>query len=88
MTKDHIFSHFLGDDELGKYIPTNVKPSSLSRELLLSILAYIRKDKYLSLYGIYKVTKLQRSTTGYKNYDIKIDNNFVEKIQQFVSVNR
>ena len=88
MTKEHIFSQFLGDDELAKYIPTNVKPSSLSRELLLSILAYIRKDKYLSLYGIYKVTKLQRSTTGYKNYDIKIDNNFIEKIQQFVSVNK
>ena len=69
-------------------MPTNVKSSSLYRELLLSILAYIRKDKYLSLYGIYKVTKLQRSTTGYKNYDIKIDNNFVEKIQQFVSVNK
>ena len=88
MTKEHIFSQFLGDEELGKYIPTNVKQSSLSRELLLSILAYIRKDKYLSLYGIYKVTKLQRSTTGYKNYDIKIYNNFVEKIQSFVSVNR
>lgn len=67
MTKQHIFSQFVNDDELLKYIPSGVKPSSLTRELLLSILAYIRKDKYLGLYGIYKATKLQKSTTGNKN---------------------
>ena len=88
LTKDHIFSQFVDDEELGKYIPTGVKSSSLSRELLLSILAYIRKDKYLSLYGLYKASKLQRSTVGYKNYDIKIGNDFAEKIREFISVNR
>ena len=80
LTKEYIFFQLLGDDDLAKYIPTNDKLSSLSRELLISILSYIRKDKYLSLYGIYKVTKFQRSTMRYKNYNIKIDNNFVEKI--------
>ena len=74
LTKEHIFSQFADDEELGKYIPTGVKSSSLSRELLLSILAYI--------------SKLQRSTVGYKNYDIKIENDFAEKLQEFISVNR
>lgn len=88
MTKQHIFSHFINDEELLKYIPTGVKVSSLTRELLLSILAYIRKEKYLHLYGIYKSTKLQRSTTGCKNYDIQIQGNFVENIKNYTSVNK
>ena len=67
---------------MSKYIPTWVKVSPLTRELLLSILAYIRKEKYL--YWIYKSTKLQRSTTGCKNYDIQIQGNFVENIKKYI----
>ena len=88
LTKEHIFSQFANDEELLKYIPTGVKPSSLTRELLLSILAYIKNDKFLNLYGIYKAAKLQKSTTGNKNYDLKIQNNFVEKFKEYISVNR
>lgn len=87
LTKKHIFEQFQNDDELLKYIPTGVKSSGLTRELLLSILAYIKKEKYLALYGIYKATKLQRSTVGTKNYDIKIQPNFIEKINEYISVN-
>ena len=55
---------------------------------MLSILAYIRKDKYLSLYAIYKTTKLQRSTRGIKHYDIEIQSNFVDKIKEYISVSK
>ena len=88
LTKEHIFSQFKDDEELQKYIPTGVKISSLTRDLLLSILAYIKKEKYLLFYGIYKTTKLQRSTTGSKNYDIKIEQDFVDKIKEYVSVSK
>ena len=86
MTKQHIFEQFSGDEELLKYIPSGVKLSCLTRELLLSILAYIRKEKYLYLYGIYKSAKLQRSTTNCKNYDIEIENRFADNISNYVSV--
>ena len=86
LTKEHIFSKFVNDEELLQYIPSDAKLSSLTRELLLSILSYIKKEKYLELYGIYKTIKLQRSTTGCKSYDIKIQTNFIEKIQEYVSV--
>jgi len=88
LTKQHIFSEFSNDEELLKYIPTGAKASSLTRELLLSILAYIRKEKYLKLYGIYKSMKLQRSTTGCKNYDIQVQGNFAENIKNYISVNK
>ena len=88
LTKAHIFSQFTNDDELKKFIPTDVKIASLTRELMLSILAYIRKDKYLSLYAIYKTTKLQRSTIGSKHYDIEIQSNFVDKIKEYISVSK
>ena len=54
LTKEHIFSKFINDEELLQYIPSNEKLSSLTRKLLLSILAYIKKEKYLELYGIQK----------------------------------
>lgn len=88
MTKSHIFEQFINDEELLKYIPTGAKPSGLTRELLLSILAYINREKYLALYAIYKSTKLQRSTIGARNYDIKVEPNFIEKINEFMSINR
>lgn len=86
LVKNHIFNQFNNDEELLKYIPTGVKASSLTREILLSILAYIRKEKYLELYGLYKATKIQRATTGSRNYDITIQSNFVEKIKEYVSI--
>lgn len=81
MTKQHIFAQFINDDELLKFIPTGVKSSNLTRELLLSVLAYIRKDKYLALYGLCKEIKLQKSITGNKNYDIKIQPNLAENLE-------
>ena len=88
LTKSHIFSHFENNQELLQYIPWGAKASSLTKELLLSILVYIKKDKYLILYGIYKATKLQRSKTGKKNYDIRIQANFVNKIKEYVTISK
>ena len=64
LTKEHIFSQLKDDEELQKYMPTGVKLSFMARKILLSILAYIKKEKYLALYGIYKATNLQRFITG------------------------
>lgn len=82
MTKSHIFEQFINDEELLKYIPTWDKPSGLTIELLLSKLAYIKREKYLALYAIYKSTKLQRSTIWARNYDIKVQPNFIENINE------
>lgn len=86
LTKGHIFSQFTNDEILLKYIPTGVKLSSLTRELLLSILAFIKKEQYLELYGMYKNERIQRSTIGNRNYDINIQNHFINKIREYVSV--
>ena len=86
LTKEHIFSQFIGDTELKMYIPDNMKLSAITRELLLAILFYIKREKYLSLYSLYKKTKLQRATTGNKIFDIKIDPSHIDKLNNYVSV--
>ena len=58
LTKQYIFQQFVGDNELQKYLPNNLKLTSITRELLLSILFYVKRDKYLNLYGIYKTKKV------------------------------
>lgn len=55
---------------------------------MLSILAYIPKDKYLSLYEIYKTTKLQRFIIRSKHYDIEIQSNFEDKLKEYISVSK
>ena len=55
--------------------------------ILLSIFSYIKKKKYLSLYGIYKTAKLQKSKTGNKNYDLEVENNFADKFKEYISLN-
>ena len=69
-----------------KYIPDNVKPHSLTRELLLSILAFINKDKYLKLYDLHKKTKIQRAATGNHIFNTTIKTGFFEKLNEYKSI--
>ena len=86
LTKQHIYSQFIGDTDLKMYVPDDLKLSAITRELLLAILFYIKREKYLALYALYKKTKLQRATTGSKIFDIKIDPSYIDKLNNYTSV--
>ena len=88
MTKQHIFQQFVGDDELQKYLPNNLKLTSITRELLLSILFYVKRDKYLNLYGIYKTKKIERAINGIKVYNVKIKDDLFDKLKAYMSVGK
>ena len=88
LTKQHIFQQFVGDDELQKYLPNNLKLTSITRELLLSILFYVKRDKYLNLYGIYKTKKVERAINGIKVYNVKIKDELFDKLQTYTSVRK
>ncbi len=88
LTKQYIFDLFIDDIELKKYIPDELKLHSITRELLLSILACVRKDKYLHLYSIYKQIKVERTTGNNKLFSLNIDENYLKKLSEYRCVNK
>ena len=78
----------MGDNELEKYLPNNLKLTSITRELLLSILFYVKRDKYLNLYGIYKTKKVERAINDIKVYNVKIKDDIFDKLKTYTSVGK
>ena len=82
-----IFQNFSDDKELLKYIPNNPNLQNIPRELLLSILVNVKREKCVKLYSKYKEIKMQRSTTNNKIYKAYITNQFLNGLHNFASVN-
>ncbi len=57
LVKEDIFKEYNGDQNLLSYLPDSPDIKSLSRELLLSILFYADREKYLNLYDNTKICK-------------------------------
>lgn len=87
LTKDDIFKKFIGDESLLIYLPDNPDMKSITRELLLSILFYGNRSKYLSLYEEYKELQIQRTTTGNRKYYAKVTEEMLSYLQNFKPIN-
>ena len=69
------------------YLPDSPDIKSLSRELLLSILFYADREKYLNLYEQYKNLQIQRSTTGNRKFVAQITMEMMNHLENFQPVN-
>ena len=49
ITKNHILQYFIGDNELMKYLPNDIKLTSINRELLLSVSILLISRFYIML---------------------------------------
>lgn len=87
LTKEDIYKKFIGDENLLLYLPDNPDVKSISRELLLSILFFANREKYLSLYEEYKDLQIQRTTTGNKKYIANITEEMLAHLRNFKPVN-
>lgn len=87
LTKEMIFKYFEEDQELLQYLPSEPKLKSIPRELLLSIMANVRRAKYAEIYSKYKEIKSQKSTIGNKIYCAQITNEFKEGLNNFRPIN-
>ena len=83
LTKDHIISQFIGDEELLKYLPDQLNKSTVTREFLLALLFNVRNDKYLNLYNTYKQEKSNRQFCNGKVYKVSITNKFANEISEY-----
>ena len=57
LTKNHLIQQFTGDNELAKYLPDEINPSTVIRSFLFAFLFNVRRQKYLNLYMAYKDNK-------------------------------
>jgi len=83
LTKEHIFSKFVNDNNLLSYLPDNAPLTSISREFLLSVLFYGDRDKYLDLYEEYKNIQIQKSTTGNRKFTAIITDEMRELLKNY-----
>lgn len=88
LTKQNLIEQFNNDEELGKYIPDNCRPSTITRSFILSLLFNVRREKYLSLYETYKKVKIEQSTTNGKVYEVNINGTFAKELNDYISVHK
>ena len=83
LTKSHLVQQFTGDNELAKYLPDEINPSTVTRSFLFALLFNVQREKYINLYKAYKEKKKEYSTTHGKLYKIEVSDAFVSHIKDF-----
>lgn len=83
-TKAYIWNYFANDLDLKAYIPDDVSVESLGRDYLFSVLAFVRKDLYLSMYNNYKKIIADSPYSKYEMYGVEVESEMAKKIQSFI----
>ena len=84
----------MGNDNYDYYIPDKVKTLSLSRDFLLTVsdlfillftqlIAYVDAELYKKLYIISKEEISKRNSNKWKDYQIIIDDDIIEKLNAY-----
>jgi len=84
LDKKYIISKMIGNYRYALYTPDNVKAEKLSRNFLLTLVAYIDPDLYKSFYSIYKEQISARKYNKWINYTIDVESNVLSKIKEYI----
>ena len=76
----------MGNQEYAFYTPNNTNIEKLSREFLLTLVAYVDPQLYKTFYLIYKEQAMQRQYNKWNNYTVDIKSDVLTKLKQFMSV--
>ena len=78
------------------FIPDGVKPMSLSRDFLLTVrnniniflqlIAFNDQDLYRELYTISKIEISKRNGNRWKDFEMPVDIDIVDKIRNFIPI--
>jgi hypothetical protein len=83
LNKKYIISKMIGNPEYALYTPDNVNVEKLSRDFLLTLVAYIDPNLYKSFYSIYKEQMAERRYNKWINYTIDVKADIMAKVKQF-----
>jgi len=76
-----------GNALYGDYVPDNCDPMKLSREFLLTLVAYLDPSLYNNFYEIYKNELNKRQYNKWSEYNIEIKRDIINDINNFMPVN-
>ena len=83
LNKKYIISKMLGNPAYALYTPDNVNVEKLSRDFLLTLVAFIDPNLYKSFYSIYKDQMAERKYSKWINYTIDVKADIMAKVKQF-----
>ena len=87
LNKKYIISQMIGNPAYAIYTPDNTNIEKLSRDFLLTLVAYIDPKLYKKFYSIYKEQSMERRFNKWCNYSIDINSDILQKVKQFVPIN-
>ena len=87
LDKKYIISKMIGNSAYALYTPDNINVEKLSRNFLLTLVAFIDPTLYKSFYSIYKQQMTDRKYNKWINYNIEIKSDILAKVQEFVPTN-
>ena len=73
----------IGNYKYALYTPETVKVEKLSRNFLLTLVAYIDPDLYKSFYSVYKEQISARKYNKWIDYSIDIQSSLLSKIKEY-----
>ena len=82
--KKYIISKMSGNSEYGQYVPDNCDPFKLSREFLLTLIAYVDSDLYKNIYNEYKAEVQKRKHNKWGDYNIYVKNDLINDVRQYI----
>ena len=96
LTKAFLIKIIQDKEEYKDYFPDNIKFENITRDFLLSvskflilqIIAYVTPNIYAKLYELYKSKEMEKETSKWNNYEIKIQSALKDKINQYVPCQR
>ena len=84
--KKFIVGKMQGNEEYGKYIPDNCDPLKLSRDFLLTLIAYVDPNLYKNIFAEYKIEVQRRQHNKWGDYNVVIKNEFIKDIKEFIPI--
>lgn len=75
-----------GNAEFGKYILDNCDPLKLTRNFLLTLIAYIDPNLYKDIFAEYKIEIQRRKYSKWGDYNVIATNELINDIWGFVQV--
>ena len=84
LNKKYIISKMIGNYKYALYTPDTVNAEKLSRNFLLTLIAYIDPDLYKSFYSVYKEQISARRYNKWIDYTIGVQSSILSKIKEYI----
>ena len=76
-----------GNATFGDFVPDHCDPMKLSKNFLLTLVAYVQPELYKQFYNSYKGELQKKSFNKWSDFSVNINKNIVDDIKSFIPTN-